>query len=60
MAERARLEIECTPKAYRGFKSPSLRIKFKMRTVLDTVRIFLLSAYRYATCEKQVSNASSR
>ena len=25
MAERARLEIECTPKAYRGFKSPSLR-----------------------------------
>ena len=29
LVERARLEIECASKGYRGFESPPLRLKFR-------------------------------
>ena len=32
MVERARLEIECAPKVYRGFESPPLRVLNFTRT----------------------------
>ena len=37
MAERARLEIACMPKVYRGFESPPLRVyNFHTARVLDS------------------------
>ena len=38
MVERARLEIECAPKVYRGFESPPLRVLNFTRT---RVKFFL-------------------
>ena len=38
VVERARLEIECAPKVYRGFESPPLRVLNFTRT---SVKFFL-------------------
>ena len=52
MAERARLEIECAPKAYRGFESPSLRGGNLIRTGVKFPPFFVPKACKIEALRK--------
>ena len=53
MAERARLEIACMPKVYRGFESPPLRFNFAL-----LARKFVTSKSSHPHVRKYASVAS--